>query len=110
MNIGNHFVRMQRWKSAALVSSSCIAALMLAGCSGDTHLSFLDPQGPVASAQRWHFVETLTVLVVFVAIPVFVLTPWFLWRYRYGAKSSRYTPKWNFYGPLGRSLPGPVRW
>jgi len=100
MNIGNLCATMRRWKAAASVSSACVAALLLAGCSGDTHLSFLDPQGPVASAQRWNFVEALAVLVVFVAIPVFVLTPWFLWRYRYGAKSSRYTPKWNSSGPL----------
>lgn len=86
-----------------------IAVLLLAGCSGGTHLSFLDPQGPVASAQRWHFFEVLAVLVVFVAIPVFVLTPWFLWRYRYGARSSRYTPKWNFSGPLEIAIwAGPV--
>ena len=109
MNIGNPCASMQRWKAAASVSSACVATLMLAGCSGDIHLSFLDPQGPVASAQRWHFVEVLAVLLVFVAIPVFVLTPWFLWRYRYGAKSSGYTPKWNFYGPLEiASWAGPV--
>lgn len=109
MNIGNPWARMQRWKAAASVSSACVAALMLAGCSGDIHLSFLDPQGPVASAQRWHFLEALAVLVVFVAIPVFVLTPWFLWRYRYGAKSSRYTPKWNFSALLEiASWAGPV--
>ena len=48
-------------------------------------------------------------LVIFVAIPVFVLTPWFLWRYRYGAKSSRYTPKWSYNGPLEIFLwAGPV--
>jgi cytochrome o ubiquinol oxidase subunit 2 len=94
---------------ARRASLACVAALLLAGCSGDTHLSFLDPQGPVASAQRWHFAEALAVLVVFVAIPVFVITPWILWRYRYGAKSSRYTPKWNFYGPLEiASWAGPV--
>jgi cytochrome o ubiquinol oxidase subunit 2 len=105
----NPCARMQRWKAVASVSSACVAALMLAGCSDITHLSFLDPQGPVAAAQRWHFVEVLAVLAVFVAIPVFVLTPWFLWRYRYRAKSSRYTPKWDFYGPLEIALwAGPV--
>ena len=102
---------MQRWKTASSTFSAYIVALMLAGCSGDTHLSFLDPQGPVAAAQRWHFAEALAVLVVFVAIRVFVLTPWFLWRYRYGATSSRYTPKWDFYGPLEiASWAGPVGW
>ena len=94
---------------ATKTSLACVATLLLAGCSGDTHLSFLDPQGPVASAQRWHFVEALAVLVVFVAIPVFVITPWILWRYRYGAKLSLYTPNWNFYRPLEiASWAGPV--
>jgi cytochrome o ubiquinol oxidase subunit 2 len=38
-----------------------------------------------------------------------VLTTWFLWRYRYGAKSSRYTPKWNYSGLLEfASWSGPV--
>ena len=69
---------------------------MLAACGGGTHLSFMNPQGPVADAQRRHFFEAMAVLVVFVAVPVFVLTPWFAWRYRYGAKTSRYTPKWNY--------------
>ena len=96
MYVGNLCAIGRRSKAAASVSSMCVAALLLAGCSGDTHLSFLDPQGPVAAAQRWHFFEALAVLVVFVAIPVFVLTAWFLWRYRYGTTASRYTPKWNY--------------
>ena len=69
---------------------------MLTGCSAETHLSFLDPQGPVAAAQRLHFFELLILLLVFVAIPVFVLTAGFLWRYRFGAKSSRYAPNWHY--------------
>ena len=69
---------------------------LLGGCSGEgTHLSFLDPQGPVADVQRLHFLEVLGLLAVFVALPVFLVTPWFVWRYRYGA-SARYAPKWNF--------------
>ncbi len=72
--------------------------LLLNGCRSQTHLSFLDPQGPVANLQRLHFLEVLGLLLVFVAVPVFVVTPWFAWRYRYGAKSSaHYTPKWEFH-------------
>ncbi len=74
----------------------CAAILILPACGDGTHLSFLNPQGPVAEGQRWHFFEAISVLVIFVAVPVFVLTPWFAWRYRYGAKTSRYTPKWNY--------------
>ncbi len=74
--------------------------LSVSGCSGDRHLSFLDPQGPIAAIQRWHFFEVLVVLVALVAVPIFLLTPWFAWRYRYGAKTSRYTPKWSSFWPL----------
>jgi cytochrome o ubiquinol oxidase subunit II len=72
------------------------AVLTLSSCAGDIHLSFLKPQGPVASIQRTHFLEMVALLAIFVALPIFVLIPWFAWRYRYGAKSSRYTPKWAF--------------
>lgn len=68
----------------------------LGSCTGNIHLSFLDPQGPIASIQRTHFLEMVALLAIFVALPIFVLLPWFAWRYRYGAKSSRYTPKWAF--------------
>lgn len=82
---------------------------MLAGCSSEMHLSFLDPQGPVAAAQRHHFFEVLIVLLVFVAIPVFVLTAGFLWRYRFGAKTSRYAPNWDYSAFLEiASWAGPV--
>ena len=70
--------------------------LTLSSCAGDTHLSFLNPQGPVALMQRTHFLEMVALLAIFVALPLFVLIPWFAWRYRYGASSSRYTPKWAF--------------
>ncbi|MGI4856054.1 MAG: ubiquinol oxidase subunit II [Janthinobacterium lividum] len=71
------------------------AALMLSACAGDSHFSFLDPQGPIASLQRRHFIEMLALLGVFVALPIFILIPWLAWRYRYGAKTARYSPKWG---------------
>lgn len=76
------------------------ALLVLSGCSSERHLSFLNPQGPIAAAQRTHFIEVMVVLGVFVALPIFVLMPWLLWRYRYGAKTARYTPKWKANLPL----------
>ena len=69
--------------------------LLLSACSGSTHLSFLDPQGPVADAQRLHFYWMLGILAVFVAVPIFLLLPFFVWRYRYGNKAARYTPRWT---------------
>lgn len=72
------------------------AAVTLSSCAGNSHLSFLNPQGPVASIQRSHFLEMVALLAIFVALPIFILIPWFAWRYRYGAKTSRYTPRWAF--------------
>jgi cytochrome o ubiquinol oxidase subunit 2 len=70
--------------------------LLLGACVGNVHLSFLDAQGPVAAEQRWHFYWVLGIMGVLVAGPIFLLTPFWIWRYRYGNKASRYTPKWNF--------------
>ncbi len=71
-------------------------ALLLAACSGPTHLSFLNPQGPIAEAQRWHFYWVTAVMLVLVAGPIFLLLPFWAWRYRYGNKASKYTPNWQF--------------
>lgn len=57
--------------------------LMLSTCGGDTSLRFLDPKGPVADAQRLHFYWVLWIVAILVAGPVFVLLPFFVWRYRY---------------------------
>ncbi|HEX7748186.1 MAG TPA: hypothetical protein VF445_05480 [Bordetella sp.] len=87
-------------KTYGLLPGVFAVLLAISGCSSDRHLSFLDPQGPIAALERWHFFGVLTVLVVLVAIPVFLLTPWVAWRYRYGAKSSHYAPKWASSWPL----------
>lgn len=72
------------------------AALLLSGCSGNPHFSFLDPQGPVANAERWHFYIVLGIMLVLVVGPIFLVMPFVLWRYRYGNKRARYAPKWKF--------------
>jgi cytochrome o ubiquinol oxidase subunit II len=56
------------------------------------------PHGPIAAAQRTHFLEVVAMLLIVVA-PVLVVAPFFAWRYRYGG-SARYTPKWSFSWPL----------
>jgi cytochrome o ubiquinol oxidase subunit 2 len=91
------FTRWMASTAPAFMRASCACAfLLLAACSGGTHLSFLDPQGPIADAQRWHFYDVLTILVVLVAGPIFLLTPFWAWRYRYGNKKSKYTPRWEY--------------
>lgn len=75
-----------------------LSLLVLTGCTSE-HSSFLDPQGPIAAAQRWHLFEVVA-LVMVVVLPVLVLTPWIAWRYRRKNDRSRYAPKWNFSWPL----------
>ncbi|MDQ6647362.1 MAG: cytochrome ubiquinol oxidase subunit II [Pseudomonadota bacterium] len=83
--------------------------LLLAACAGDSHLTFLDPQGPIARQQRWHFFWVLAVMAVLVAGPIFLLLPFFAWRYRYGNKTSKYAPRWKYMGLLEiMSWGGPV--
>ena len=74
-------------------------APLLVGCSSSTHLSFLDPRGPVAAAQRTHLIDVVLLMTIAV-LPVLVLTPFFAWRYRYRNASSPYAPHWSFSWPL----------
>ncbi len=74
----------------------CVVPLLLGACVGDIHLSFLDAQGPVAAEQRWHFYWVLGVMGVLVAGPIFLALPFFVWRYRFGNRQSKYTPKWAY--------------
>lgn len=92
------------WCCSNSLRSPCrwalFAPLFLGGCSSSTtHLSFLDPQGPIAAAQRTHLI-VVVLLVLIVVLPVLVLTPLFAWRYRYRNTSSPYTPRWSFSWPL----------
>jgi cytochrome o ubiquinol oxidase subunit II len=89
-----------RFRRRAHAWLGALLPIALAGCSDEYHLSFLDPQGPVAAVERRHFYELVLVLGVFVLVPIFLVTPWLVWRYRYGATSSRYAPRWRFYRPL----------
>lgn len=86
--------------SLASLAVVCAAALLLSGCDEARHLSFLNPQGPIAAAQRTHLIEV--VLGVLVAVlPVLFLAPWMAWRYRLRSKTAntkkvRYAPDWAF--------------
>jgi cytochrome o ubiquinol oxidase subunit 2 len=90
---------MQAWALSATVArrgAFSAATVLLTSCAGSVHLTFLNPQGPVAATQHVHFLEMVLVLAVFVALPIFILIPWLAWRYRYGATDSSYTPKWGY--------------
>lgn len=88
--------------TAALARCVAIAVLvlMLSSCIGNEHMSFLDPQGPVAHAEAVHFYWIVGIMAVFVAGPIFLALPFFLWRYRYGNTRARYTPNWKDSAPV----------
>src|SRR5665647_1926268 len=70
----------------------------LTACSPLTS-SFLDPHGPVASAQRQLFFDVIGWMMI-VVLPVLIFVPLFAWWYRRGNKSASYRPEWTFSWPL----------
>ncbi|TPW29611.1 cytochrome ubiquinol oxidase subunit II family protein [Pararhizobium mangrovi] len=84
------------------IGTGLLAALALSAGSGPAAaegLSFLDPQGPVAAAQRDHFYAVILLMLV-VVVPVLIFTPLVAWRYRYRNHGARYAPDWKFSWPL----------
>lgn len=71
-----------------------LATLFLASCGFSDH-GFLAPAGPIAEAQRNHFLS-ITAWTLVVIVPLFVATPIVLWKYRFGKKDSTYRPNWTF--------------
>ncbi|HEU4669609.1 MAG TPA: ubiquinol oxidase subunit II [Dyella sp.] len=51
--------------------------------------------GPVAGAERQLLVQAAA-LMLFVVVPVIVLTPWVAWRFRRRNRRSAYRPGWDF--------------
>ena len=91
-----------RLKSASsrAAGPALLALLLLSGCSShNTHITFLNPQGPIALAERNHFALVVLMLTI-VVVPVLVLTPFFARRYRYGNDATPYRPRWNFSWPI----------
>jgi cytochrome o ubiquinol oxidase subunit 2 len=70
------------------------ASLLLCGCQMPA-LGLFDPAGPVAQEDR-HILIVVVLVMAIVVVPVFVLTPWFAWRYRLANRKAAYRPKWSF--------------
>lgn len=84
------FLALARWPSVL----SVISLFLLTACNTNRS-SFLDPGGPIAAAQKAHMIEVVAWTMVAI-VPVFVLVPLMLWRYRYRNTKARYTPDWEF--------------
>lgn len=61
--------------------------------------SFLSPMGPIAAEQKSHFFKIIAITMIAI-IPVFVLLPFILLKYRRSKKSVDYRPNWEFSLPL----------
>ncbi len=59
----------------------------------------LDPQGPVAAAERLILFNAAGIMLV-VVVPVIVLTLVFAWRYRASNPKAAYRPDWAYSGQL----------
>ena len=70
-----------------------VLAVLLAGCSEGPG-SMLNPKGAIADGQLWHFYEVIAVTMIAV-LPVLVLVPLILWRYRYSNSKADYAPGWD---------------
>lgn len=78
---------------ASLGPIPILATLALGGCS-NTGRGFMDPAGFVAMTERQMLFE-ITLVTLIVVVPVFVLTPWILLRFRRTAKNKSYLPEWD---------------
>ncbi|MCL6285812.1 cytochrome ubiquinol oxidase subunit II [Ruegeria sp. 2012CJ41-6] len=88
---------MKSARPSAALPVLVVPALLLAAMPAlaDSN-SFLDPQGPVALAQKEHLIRA-TALIMIAVIPVLLLVPLIVWRYRRRKNSSAaYRPKWDF--------------
>lgn len=75
--------------------STFVLGLLGAGLPGVAYArGFLDPAGPIASAQLTHF-GVISGLMLLVVVPMFVALPIVLLRYRRAGKGT-YRPDWEF--------------
>jgi cytochrome o ubiquinol oxidase subunit 2 len=71
-----------------------VAAFLADACRGE---GVLDPQGPVASAERLILLNATAIMLV-VVVPVIILTLAFAWWYRASNKRATYSPDWAYSG------------
>ena len=88
----------QMWPRYIVRTAMALAIGGLGGCA-PVSLGFLSPAGVIAAAQRELFLWVVG-LALTVVVPVIVLTPWLLWRYRYGQQRAAYRPRWDFSLPM----------
>jgi cytochrome o ubiquinol oxidase subunit II len=81
-------------RSNALLLTGLAATCLVAPCRGQ---GVLDPQGPVAAAERLILLNASAIMLV-VVVPVIVLTLAFAWWYRASNARAAYQPDWSYSG------------
>ncbi len=81
-------------RSNALLLSGLVATCLVAPCRAQ---GVLDPQGPVAAAERLILLNASAIMLV-VVLPVIVLTLAFAWWYRASNARAAYHPDWSYSG------------
>lgn len=77
-----------------LIGVAVMAVFFLVGCS-ELNDSFLNPKGPIAAEQKTHLIQ-VTLYSMIAMLPVLILVPILLWRYRYKNSQACYKPDWGF--------------
>ena len=77
-----------------------LAALVAACLAGSCRAAgVIDPQGPVAAAERLILLNSTAIMLV-VVVPVIALTLAFAWWYRASNKRATYSPDWSYSGHI----------
>jgi cytochrome o ubiquinol oxidase subunit 2 len=84
------------FRGIAKFAAVLVAAGLVDTCRG---AGVLDPQGPVASAERLILLNATAIMLV-VVVPVIILTLAFAWWYRASNKRATYSPDWAYSGHI----------
>ena len=96
------------FQRAISIGAAALLAVLMAGAahaSSGLEQSFLRPMGPVAEEQANHLLRVIGITMV-VILPVLIVVPVILWRYRYSAPRGEYAPEWEFSKKLEWALWG----
>src|SRR5712672_3357833 len=86
----------RQWTKWGQIPTALVAACLAGSCRG---AGVLDPQGPIASAERLILFNATAIMLV-VVLPVIILTLAFAWWYRASNKRAVYWPDWSYSGHI----------
>lgn len=84
------------WRRGLRRALAVAAALALTSCRES---GIMDPQGPVASAERLLMINSTEIMAV-VVVPVIIATLAVAWWYRAGNTRANHSPEWAFEGAI----------